>query len=292
MNGRIHQTGTLLRYGLFVILAVLPLVLGLGYALTYSLGLTGLLSEGFTLAYWAKVLSSGEVWWSVGLSFYAAVVTMSLSIGLALLAVLYWRERVLRGRFSFAWYLPLVLPAMVVAFLVFQWLGKGGFFSRLAFQMGWTDGLQAFPTLMNDPYGIGIIVAHTLMAMPFFVILFANIYQSEQLGVLGASAATLGASRRQIRWRITVPVILLRARATLLLYGIFVMSSYEVPLLLGRQSPQMVSVLVVRKLQRYNLADIPQAYVISIVYAGVVFGLLSLGLRAFPRSSRTLKHLS
>ena len=279
MRQLVHRIPTVFSYGIFLLLAIVPLALGLGYALSYSLGWTGLLSEGFTLAHWSAVLFSGELWWSLALSLYAAVLAIGLAILLALGLVLRWKKHLLQGRLSYVIYLPLVFPATVVGFLLFQWLSKGGFFSRISFQLGWTESLQAFPSIVNDQWGVGIILAHMLMATPFFTILFANIYRSEQLDRLTATATTLGANQRQIQRKVVVPILLQRSRATLFLYGVFVMSSFEVPLLLGSQSPQMISVLTVRKLQRYNLADIPQAYTISVIYSVVVMLLLFIGFR-------------
>ncbi len=79
--------------------------------------------------------------------------------------------------------------------------------------------------------------------------------------------------------RVVVPLLLRRAAAPLLLYFIFVLGSYEVPLLLGTQSPQMVSVLTVRKLRGYDLAGYPEGYVVATLYAGLVLGLVPLLLR-------------
>ena len=263
---------------LFLLLAVGPVALGLGYALLYSLGLAGLLGQGFTLAHWTRVLTNPEFWWSLGFSTGVALVTISLSTGLALLAVLRWRDGLLRGLRAYTFYLPLAIPATVMAFLVFQWLGDAGLLSRLAYALGLTTSTTQFPTLINDQWGIGIIVAHVLMATPFLTIFFANLYRSERVAELRGLAATLGLSPGAAARRLVVPLLLRRGRATLLLYGVFVFSSYEIPLLLGSQSPAMVSVLAIRKLQRYNLGDIPQAYVISVLYAFILALVLLLWL--------------
>lgn len=61
---------------------------------------------------------------------------------------------------------------------------------------------------------------------------------------------------------------------SIVLFVVFVMSSYEVPLLLGRQNPQMISVLIIQKVQRFNLLDIPQGYAMSIVYVILIIALL------------------
>jgi putative spermidine/putrescine transport system permease protein len=65
------------------------------------------------------------------------------------------------------------------------------------------------------------------------------------------------------------------------------MGTYEIPLLLGRQSPSMLSVLVIRKLQRFNLADIPQAYAISVIYIILVSIILMLVYRSQRKFTTT-----
>jgi putative spermidine/putrescine transport system permease protein len=69
---------------------------------------------------------------------------------------------------------------------------------------------------------------------------------------------------------VATPVLLRRALPNLGLSGIFLFGAYEAPLLLGRQSPRMISVLIAQKFRKFNLADVPQAYALTLLYAGVV----------------------
>ena len=131
----------------FLVLTAVPLGAGLIYALLYSLGLTGILNNGFTLEHWQKLLLGGAFWWSLGFSAWVAFATMAISVVLALGAVLRW-QRAFAGRFlSFLIYLPLVFPAMVVGFYTFQMLSKSGVFSRVSHQLGWIDNLNQFPEI-------------------------------------------------------------------------------------------------------------------------------------------------
>ncbi len=284
MSQRWIDRGSLLSY---FILTALPLALGLGYALAYSLGLTGLVNEGFTLRHWGEVLFGNLFWLSLLFSAWVAFASMALAITGALSAVLLWRQKLVKGLMSYLFYIPLTLPAVVVAFFFFQLLSRGGLLARLAWKTGLTGEMDAFPELVNDPYGLGIIIAHAFMALPFFCLLFSNLYQTERLATYSAVAAGLGASPKQIGRRVIIPLLLKRSWPTLALYYLFVLSSYEVPLLLGSRSREMVSVLTIQKLQRFNLLDIPQAYAISVLYSIIVLafiiGLLSLGGLAFAK---------
>ncbi|MCB0559836.1 MAG: ABC transporter permease subunit [Lewinellaceae bacterium] len=274
-----QKPSTYIGLGLFLAFTAFPLLLGIGYALLFSLGLTGILSEGFTLDHWRAVLGSARFWETMAFSIYVALVSIGLAAGLALLLVMRRPRTFENGPLSFFIYLPLAIPSIVMAFLIFQLLSKGGALSRLAYQLGLVDGLSQFPDWVNGQYGIGIITAHFFMALPFFLILYTQMYYHEELKGLMQQAFTLGATRRQANWRVAAPVLLRRSFATVVLYFLFVMGSYEIPLLLGSQSRQMVAVLTIQKLQRFNLGDIPQAYTISVVYSIIVIALVAGLLR-------------
>ncbi len=260
----------------FLLLALGPLVLGLGFALLYSLGLIGRLSEGLTLEHWQAVLGGAEFYQSLGYSLAIALVSIGVSTLLALLLVSWAKESLQRGALALALYLPLALPTAVVAFLGFQWWSGGGLLARAAYQLGWIASSEDFPVLINDRLGVGIVLAHLGMATPFLAVYFSALYRSERVAQFRELAQTLGMPARAAAWRVVMPVLLWRGRATLLLYGMFVFGSYEIPLLLGSQSPQMLTVLTVRKLSRFSLHDVPQTYVIVVCYAVLVLMVFGL----------------
>ena len=95
---------------LFLVLAILPILFSLGYAAAYSLGLTGLLSDGFTWAHWRVVFSGREVWQSLGLSIYISAITVLLTVVVSMAIALYLRDRLAKGMLSSLMYLPLAIP--------------------------------------------------------------------------------------------------------------------------------------------------------------------------------------
>ncbi len=258
----------------FLCWTALPLILGVGYALLYSVGLVGLLSEGFTLVYWQRVLTHAEFWVDLGYSLSLAAGAMLLATGIALRLVLKHRHSFKQGLLSYLIYLPLAFPAVVAAFLTFQLLGPRGFFSRIALSAGLIATPEQFPAMIHDSWGTGILLTHMAMAVPFLVLLFIHTWENERLDELGQLAQTLGAARRSRTWRVEVPVLIRSSRPTLVLYFLFVVGSYEIPLLIGRESPQMVSVLAIRKLQQYDLTARPEAYIVVLIYLLLVAVLL------------------
>jgi len=263
----------------YAALTLLPLLAGLGYALLYSLGLVGALAEGFTLAHWTAVLGSTRFWANLGFSLFIALTSMGIALGLALWWTLRYRRLFGQGLMQAVLYVPLVFPAIVAGLVCFQLWSNGGLLARLAFQLGWIQSPQQFPGLVHHSWGLGILLTHALMAAPFFTLLFLGIWPQQKLDELLQTAATLGASQRQQVWRVALPVLLREARPTLLLYGLFVAGSYEIPLLVGAQHPQMVSVYAVTKLNRFDLGDRPEAFVIAFCFTVLVLGLLSVGLK-------------
>ena len=260
---------------LFLAIAVLPIAASLLYALLYSVGLAGLLRAGLTLEPWLAVLGSREIWESVGLSaaVAAAVVVLTTVLGLALTLV--FRGRLDRGLLGHALYLPLALPGAVAAFFTFQMLTGGGLVARALLRLGLLREPAGFFPLVQDRWAIGIVLTHTALAAPFFALLFARLYESERVEELAVLARSLGASSRQCRWRVEVPLLLHAAGTNLALLFVVVLGSYEIPLLLGRQAPQMLSVLTMRKFASFDLQQKPEAFVVALLYTAFVLALIA-----------------
>jgi putative spermidine/putrescine transport system permease protein len=259
---------------LFVIGCILPLSASLTYALLYSLGLTGLLSDGLTLANWIKIFT-GEFFhsmiYSVWIAFCSAFFTITFALTLLFIARNYLnRPNVYRSLF-----LPLTIPPIVLAFVIFQLYSGGGILSRIAWHLGLISDLNQFPSLVQDPYGIGIILAHIFLVFPFFLLVLLNLYENEKLDELASVASTLGAGSADIIFRVQVPVLLKGIFPLLALYFIFFLGAYEIPLVLGQSSPHMITVLILEKLQRFNLADIPVAYAMAVWYSIICIATIS-----------------
>ena len=249
------------------------------YALLYSVGLVGLLNDGFTFSHWRAVLSGSEVWRSLLLSAGVAGSVTSLGAALGLAAALGLRPALRNGPFAGAVYLPLALPPAVAGFLVYQMLSGGGLLSRGLSRLGLLTSPWAMPALVQDRLAIGIVCAHVLLAAPFLTILFTRLFEAQRVAELSRAAMSLGASPWQSVWLVEVPVLLRAASENLALLFIAVLGSYEIPLLLGRQAPQMLSVLTLRKYALFDLRQKPEAFVIALLYALIVLAPLAWVLR-------------
>ena len=269
-----------------VILMLLPMLLGLSYALLYSFGLVGILNTGFTTSHWTEILQDESFWKCLFFSLGVGLASVGLSLILALAMVIYWRKALTQGKLRILIYFPLAFPATVVGFIIYQSLSKTGFWSRVAYQLELISDIDSFPSLVNDAYGIGIILASCFIIAPFLTLILKSIFESEQVEKYGHIAQSLGAKRKSIVWKVTLPVLVTKVKTTLMLFLIFVIGSYEIPLILGRQNPKMITISIVDKAQRFNLEDIPQAYAMAVVYVLFLIGIF-IGFNAlFQLKSR------
>ena len=265
--------------GLFFLLTVAPVAASLSYAALYGFGVVGLLSHGFTLEHWRLVLASAEAWASVRLSLYVATAVVLLTAVIALPLALALRRHLESGPLAYVLTLPLAIPGTVGAVLALQLLSGAGLLSRLAFQLHLTSGIPDFPSLVHDPLAFGVIGTHVALAVPFFAFLFVELFASERVGALLELAASLGARRAQRFFRVTLPILLRAAVPSLALLFALVLGSFEIPLLLGRQSPQMLSVLTYRKYALFDITQKPEAYILALGYTALVLTLIALVFR-------------
>ncbi len=255
---------------IYIVIMVLPLVAGLGYSLCYSLGLTGIMNHGFTLEHWKNLWHNSNGLLSLAYSFYLTLVSLVLILLCALFVA--WRQNALsKGKlFLKTLFLPLTFPPLIAAFAWYYLLSPAGIVSRLFYNAGITQSIEAFPRLVNDTFGIGILITHLFLVFPLFAILFTHQAKKERMDELKNISLTLGSSERQFLWKVFIPFMLKKSSPLIVLYGIFLLGTYEVPLLLGQSSPRTVSIFITEKMTRFNLLDIPTGHAMAVVYSLIV----------------------
>ena len=259
--------------GLYCIITGVPLGLGLSYSLLYSIGLVGLMHRGVTGRHWVSLWSDTDALSSLGYSGYLTLVSLGMILGLALL-VSWWQHSPGSGRrFYHLLFLPLTFPPLIAAFAWFYLLSPGGILSRLAVHLGLTGGVEDFPRWVNDYYSVGILLTHGFLVFPLFTLLFIDQAKKERVGELLTIAFTLGSSRTQFLWRVYVPLILKKSQTLIVLYALFLLGTYEVPLLLGRSSPRVVTLFITDNMTRFNLNDIPVGHAMTVLYSLLVVGI-------------------
>ena len=261
-----RHAGAIAGVALLVFLVAAPVLWVAGYSLAYSLGGTGLLSDGWTLKNWTAAWGTGGLRASL---LYSVVITATVTLlaGSGALGIVLLRPHLRRSAVILAaLLLPLGTPSAVMALMTSQVLSPGGFLARLCYHAGLIGSPTQFPALVNDPWSVGMIVAQTSSALPLLTLFFLNAWSAAGADRYCRLAESLGAGRWQARCRVALPMLLRRGRPMILLIFLLNLGSYEIPLLLGRQSPQMFSVLVQRSFGQFDLRQRPQAFVLASIY--------------------------
>ncbi len=259
----------------YLLICVLPLLAGFAYSFAYSLGLAGWLSEGLTLHHWQLLLRDTDAWQSIGYSVLVAMVSMGLSLSLALLVA--WQYERYPWQPMRTWLLlPLAFPPLVAGFAWYYWLSPSGFLSRGTYRLGWIEEMGEFPVLVNDAFGIGMVWTHVFLVFPLFALLFIHQSGKERIQDLWQVARSLGSRPRQFLFSVFIPLQLRKAALLIRLYGVFLMGTYEVAILMGRSSPRVMTLFITDKLGRFNLGDIPQGHAMLVVYM-VLAGIFAFG---------------
>ncbi|MFO0820912.1 MAG: ABC transporter permease subunit [Pirellulales bacterium] len=264
---------------LLTLTVALPMAWSAGYALLYSVGGIGHLSTGWSWRYWQGALSTGglrsSLWYSPTL---AAASTLAALVVSLIFVVFFPTARHSRS-FQAILTIPLATPAAVTAFLVYQWLNPGGFASRLLHRLNLVESPADFPILVMDEWSIGILVAQLWSTTPLFLLYCFKTWEHARVDRFRAVAEALGASPWSSRLSIALPMLARRVRGLAILTFLANLGAYEIPLLLGRQAPQMFSVLAQRRFTQFDLEQRPQAFALASVYltlvsVGLAFALL------------------
>jgi putative spermidine/putrescine transport system permease protein len=256
-----------------------PMMWVFGYSLLYSLGIIGLFAEGATLQHWRVAFATGGLSQSL---IYTPLVagTSTLLATVAALSMVLLQPKLRDRKLPLGWLcLLLGTPNAVMAMMVYQVLNPGGYLARIAAQLGVLHSPAEFPVLVNDRFSVGIIIAQSLNAFPLLTLYFMNTWTTARVERYCRLAESLGASPLQSLRQVALPMLLRRGRSLILLVFLFHVGSYEVPLLLGTQAPQMFSVLTQRHFGQFDLQQRSQAFVLSTTYVCLVASCLMLSLR-------------
>ena len=228
---------------------------GLGYLLLFMcvpliqvmLRSVGLLAFGepsrFTLQFFTKIAENNLYRNSVLFSLYFALVTTSVSLGLALITSALLQIK-FPGRtiISVLYKIPLVVPSLVAAFLVLTIIDQGGIIARVLSRYG-----VEWPELVHDRWGLGIIMVLVWHNVPIMIVILSAVMSAIPQDI-AAAARNLGGTPWQVFINITVPLSLPGISASALLVFIGVFGAFSIPSLLGSPYPQAVAVIMSNEL--------------------------------------------
>lgn len=236
-------------------------LLGIMQSLTY-MPLIGL-NEPSIDAYRA-IFTDEQFARSLLLTFWISLSTTFLTIVLAIITAMALRHSFVGKRLvNFLYQFPITIPHIVIAIGTMFLFSQSGTFARLAYQIGLISDQGQFPQLVNDSWGLGIMYVYLWKQVPFVGIIVLAIMQSmgdnyEEL------ARSLGATKWQSFRHVLLPIIIPGILPSSVICFAFTFGSYEVPFLLGRPYPAVLSILAYRLYDNVDLNARPQAMAMAV----------------------------
>jgi ABC-type spermidine/putrescine transport system permease subunit I len=205
------------------------------------------------LAYYAQIIERPVYAKVLGNTFRIALIATVVCVVLGY-PLAYWMRGLSHGRQLVA--LSLVVLPFWVSILVrtYAWivvLGNDGLINRSLQWLGLTADPISF--LYNE---LGVVIGTTNILLPFLVLpLFAAMVRLDER--LLQAAASLGASRRTIFWRVFFPLTLPSLAAGAILVFILTLGFFITPAILGGGRVPMIANmldLLINRLPRWELA--------------------------------------
>ena len=252
---------------------------GLGFGLLQSLGFLPLVGEVRPgLGAYLQVITRPGFAASFGFTTLVSLMSTVLTILFALFTAFSLRTMAARGRGTasvrFLYQIPITVPHLVVAVGVLALLGQSGLFARMMYHIGLISEPAGFPALVNDRFGIGIIVVYVWKQVPFIGLIALSVLQTVGEDY-EAVARTLGAGRWQTLWHVLLPTVIPAILPASIIVFAYTFGAFEVPLLLGQRFPAMLSVEAYRLYTDTDFALRPQAMALMVLITLAVL-LLSL----------------
>lgn len=257
-------------------------IVGAASVLAQSVGLFSLIGESaLTLEHWRQVFGNGEVWTSAGLSLSLAGVSVVLAVAWAAMMVPLVLASERGGRLLSAVAVSTVpIPHIVGAIAIGLLLSDAGMMARL---VGADPG--TFPHIVGGPWWLGVI-AELVWKEAAFVTIVTLGAVARHARELDEAAVVLGAGVWR-RWRrVTLPLMAPSLVGAGAIAFTFAIGNVEVPLLLGRTSPEPLPILGYRLFSQSDLAVRPEAMVVGSLTLAVAALALSVGLTMFARMGR------
>jgi putative spermidine/putrescine transport system permease protein len=256
---------------------LIALLQSLGHAPIYGI------QEFPTLRHYRAVFATPGFWASVGLTFTYALVPTVVGTILSLALALTLRRRFRGRRFvAFVTKLPLMIPYLVGVALTILLFANGGIVARALFALGLIETTRDFPRIIYSHGGIGIMIVYLWKQIPFTTLILTSVLmglgkESEE------AAATLGASRVQTLWHVTLPQIMPGIVSATIIVFAFNFGSFEVPFILGGGFPNTLPVEAWRAFDDADYGNRLRAMAIVMVIGFFSGAILYAYLAAYRR---------
>ncbi|MDW7657922.1 MAG: ABC transporter permease subunit [Bacillota bacterium] len=157
----------------------------------------------------------------------------------------------------------LILPYLYGIFLAVTMISQSGLLSRLFYHLGLIQEPRAFPELLYDRAGLGIVFVFVLKGTPFVALFVSNIMSRVSADYRDV-AKTLRARNLTVLRKIYLPLcstVIVWCASVLFAYDL---GSFEVPYMLGALRPVALSARLYSLYISPDLLTIPQTMAMSV----------------------------
>jgi len=244
---------------------IVPVVVGLLYTASASVGLTGLDAHGLSTARLARVSADSQVWRAIAWTLSTATAGALLALTAAVTLASFVRGTSIGDRAA-RWLaiVPLPIPHVVAASLGLLVLGESGLLARWTAAAGWVSIARHLPAITLDPWGIGFTLTMAWKETPFLAIVAFAVLATRG-AQLDEVARTLGAGRWATFRRVTLPVLVRALAPATIAAAVFIAGSFEAPIILGPSDPLPLPVLIWERYGDLDLARRGDAYVLILI---------------------------
>jgi putative spermidine/putrescine transport system permease protein len=259
---------------------------GLALGMLQSLGyLPAAGMESLSLAHFNHILQDPDFFKSLSITFYIAITSTIIAAAVSMLMALALNALAERCRFvHFIFQVPLTVPHLVVAVAIVFLMSPSGLISRMAINTGLIESSASFPLLVNDRWGIGIMLAYIWKEIPFISLMLLSVLRQTGSGLMEVGR-TLNANRWQCFRYITLPILMPSLGAACLIVFAFTFGAFEVPYLLGQTYPLMLPVWAYKNYSDVDLLARPEGIATGIIIAAVVIVAIA-GAQLLAKAAR------
>ncbi len=268
---------------LAVVVLAAPVLVGIGYSILGGLGILGPGSgtERISLHRFRDVMADPAVWEGTLWTLWVAGVSTALAaVGAAVVAVTLrgvgWASRL--GR-TLA-FLPLPVPHLAAGVGALLVLGQSGLLSRWAVLLGWIGGPAEMPAVVQDPLGVGLILALIWKELPFLALVAISVLETRGAG-LEETARGLGAGRWATFSRVSWPLLWRGMLPAAVAVFTFVAGSYEAAVLLAPSDPLALPLLTWERYTDVSLERRGDGYVLALL--GLLLALVAVAVHGWVR---------
>ena len=246
---------------------------GLALGMFQSLGyLPAAGMDALSFKHFAQIVQDPDFFKSLWITLYIAATSTVIAAAISMAMALLLKDLPAHCRWMhFIFQIPLTVPHLVVAVAIVFLLSPSGWLSRLIAQTGMIQSPSHFPLLVNDRWGIGIMLVYIWKEIPFITLMLLS-----ALHQTGPELMEVGRTLKASRWQrfryITLPLAMPSLGAASLIVFAFTFGAFEVPYLLGQTYPLMLPVWAYKNYSDVDLLSRPEGIATGMIIAAVVAG--------------------